>query len=886
MKKYKTILVFSIFVFLSKSIASQNNVKHFISDKDYRVQVTKDFESLKSLTRHRADVLYNVFSDNISLEEKEALQFLYAYMPISDLADYDGAFFLKHVKMSLLAKETFSWGKTIPEDVFRHFVLPIRINNENLDTARIVFFNELKDRVKNLSLYDAALEVNHWCHEKVTYKGTDGRTSAPLSTVKTAYGRCGEESTLTVTALRSVGIPARQVYTPRWAHCDDNHAWVEVWVDNKWYFMGACEPEPELNVAWFSAPVLRAMMCNTTVFGRYSGGEEKLKSSDKFTQINLLSNYTPVKQIFIKIIDQKNQPVENAMVEFQLYNYAEFYPIAKKTTNADGLASLFTGLGDLFIWSYKDNRYGFEKITVEKTDTVKIVIWKQDLNKKKFQWVFVPPVQRQPKIVELKGKLINEIRLKKEDSIRNAYERTFIDSVLCSEIAIKSNLNADSVWRFVKLSRGNWDEILRFILKGVQVSRSKTFKLLESISEKDLRDTPEQILTQHLLLSKELYCQTMNYPVEFFWKYVLNPRISGELLTPYKKIIQEDKTAGILQTPESVINYVKQNIETTSLVNYSRNPLTPVGTHNLKYADETSRDIYFVAVCRSLGFPAQINPVTKKPEYYSGKGWIEVVFEHTYPKISQSAIINVNYDQKSVEFKPVYYTHFTIARLINGVYVTLDYEENPVFKSYPSKIQVDTGMYMVVTGVRNSDGSVNTVVEFFNLDVNQQKNINLDFTVNSQKPNSMGTIPEGLVFKPLEKNNAGNKDLPLTVKGTPVIIAWIKPGTEPTRHAMVDLNNLKQYFEQWKGNMVLLLPKNTDVNNFNPQSLPDLPNQTILGVDDFLVYEILSKKIRGFSIDDLPVFIAADASGSVLYYSSGYKIGLGEQLLKLLKFLN
>ena len=111
----------------------------------------------------------------------------------------------------------------------------------------MVFFDELKDRVKGLSLYDAVLEVNHWCHEKVIYTPSDGRTSSPLASVKTAYGRCGEESTFTVAALRSVGIPARQVYTPRWAHTDDNHAWVEAWVNGKWYFLGACEPEPVLN---------------------------------------------------------------------------------------------------------------------------------------------------------------------------------------------------------------------------------------------------------------------------------------------------------------------------------------------------------------------------------------------------------------------------------------------------------------------------------------------------------------------------------------------------------------------------------------------------------------------------------------------------------------
>ncbi|MCK7531014.1 MAG: transglutaminase-like domain-containing protein [Marinilabiliales bacterium] len=44
------------------------------------------------------------------------------------------------------------------------------------------------------------------------------RTSSPMATMLSARGRCGEESTFTVAALRTAGLPARQVYTPRWAH--------------------------------------------------------------------------------------------------------------------------------------------------------------------------------------------------------------------------------------------------------------------------------------------------------------------------------------------------------------------------------------------------------------------------------------------------------------------------------------------------------------------------------------------------------------------------------------------------------------------------------------------------------------------------------------------
>ena len=99
----------------------------------------------------------------------------------------------RNVRWAFQAREAMPWGKDIPEDIFRHFVLPVRGGKENLDTARIVFYKELKERVATCeSMEKAALEVNHWCHEHVIYKPTNARTRSPLATMLTAYGRCGE----------------------------------------------------------------------------------------------------------------------------------------------------------------------------------------------------------------------------------------------------------------------------------------------------------------------------------------------------------------------------------------------------------------------------------------------------------------------------------------------------------------------------------------------------------------------------------------------------------------------------------------------------------------------------------------------------------------------
>ena len=237
---------------------------HFITDEGYRNEVHTDFEM-----RSEELGMRNLCLDTLSCMEREAMEFLYAYMPLSDLADYEPSFYLQQVRYAFKAREEMAWGKDIPEDVFRHFVLVYRVNNENLDTARMVFYRELKERVQGMTMEEAALEVNHWCHEHVAYRASDSRTSSPLATLRTSLGRCGEESTFTVTALRAVGIPARQCYTPRWAHCDDNHAWVEVYVDGEWKFLGACEPDPRLNMGWFSVPSTRCMMVHTKAFGKY-----------------------------------------------------------------------------------------------------------------------------------------------------------------------------------------------------------------------------------------------------------------------------------------------------------------------------------------------------------------------------------------------------------------------------------------------------------------------------------------------------------------------------------------------------------------------------------------------------------------------------------------
>ncbi|MDE6074729.1 MAG: transglutaminase domain-containing protein, partial [Muribaculaceae bacterium] len=133
--------------------------------------VERDYQARKQAV---GDDSYFVMADTLSDPvERRYMRFLYAYMPLPDIIDYPAQFYLDNVRQSIKTAKEMPWGKLVPEREFMHFVLPVRVNNEHLDSARTVFYDELKGRLAGLSMSDAVLEVNHWLHEKATYQPSD-----------------------------------------------------------------------------------------------------------------------------------------------------------------------------------------------------------------------------------------------------------------------------------------------------------------------------------------------------------------------------------------------------------------------------------------------------------------------------------------------------------------------------------------------------------------------------------------------------------------------------------------------------------------------------------------------------------------------------------------
>ena len=881
-KKHLFTLLFTLLVW-----TSCNNQQHFITDAAYRAEVENDFQA-KQAALPNGD-LFAVFNDQMTPEEREALTFMYAYMPIGDITDYSGDFYLKNIRSSFQARNEMPWGDSIPEYIFHHFVLPVRINNENLDESRMVFFDELKDRVKGLSLYDAVLEVNHWCHEKVIYTPSDGRTSSPLASVKTAYGRCGEESTFTVAALRSVGIPARQVYTPRWAHTDDNHAWVEAWVNGKWYFLGACEPEPVLNLGWFNGPAYRGMLMHTKVFGKYNGPEDVMERTDGYTEINVIDNYAPSAKAVITVTDANGKPVKDALVEFKIYNYAEFNSVARKKTDADGKCSLSAGKGDMLVWASKDGKFGYSKVSFGKDGEVTIALNKKPGDVETIALDIIPPVDGSiPAEVTPEQKEANAKRLLEEDAIRNKYVATFYTEEKAEALAKELGIDPMKTEDFMIGSRGNWMEIEKFLRETPAEKRAQAMALLDVVSAKDLRDTPASVFADHLN-------NTPAVQSEWFNEYIMNPRVANEFLTPYKSFfaanIEPSLAKQAVENPQALVDWVKNNVSINDALNAQRIPIMPMGVWKSRIADKGSRNIFFVAVARSLGIPARIEPVARKIQYFKDNAWVDVDFEAAVQTTAKQGKVIASYQPIKALQDPKYYSHFTIAKVLpNGTLQTLNFERGgnvdmglgDTWSGLLKKpLSMDEGNYMLVTGTRMANGSVLAEIEFFNVEADKTTPIQLEMRESKDEIQVIGNFNSENKFK--RADNGEETSLLATTGRGYYIVALLGSRQEPTNHAMRDIAAVKKELEDWGRGIVLLFPDEKGYKNFDPKEFGDLPGTITYGLDiDGAIQKEMATAMKLQNANTLPIFLIADTFNRVVFVSQGYTIGLGEQLMKVI----
>lgn len=797
-----------------------------------------------------------------------ATKWILANSPLSDLANYDFELFLSCARHGVFLRKNSPFAKDVPEDIFLNYVLHVRVNEEELCDCRSFFYDALAERVNHLSMHDAIIEANYWNAENVMYQATDSRTISAMGAYRSAYGRCGEESAFGVNVFRAIGIPARQIYTPRWAHCDDNHAWVEVYCGGDWYFLGACEPEEVLNKGWFTNASSRAMLIHSRCFGEISG-EEIISKVGMASFLNNLKLYAVTKKLTVVVKDEAGNPVEGAEVAFGILNYSDIFGAAVMTTGSDGKASLTCGLGTMNIHVKKDDIHCEKMVFTPDVDTVEMVLKNDSITYGEWEdFVSIAPrdqIVNGAKPTE-EQKELGQKKTAAANAKREARVAAMFDAAKVKALVEKYGYSQE-IYDLLFESRGNVDRLMDFLSDEAFTSAEKEALLL-TLSKKDRRDVDPDILREALTLTRGYTVEKQ----ELFYPYVVCPRVHNEPLTKNRQFIldyfSDEEKAAFRADPKAVWTYIMENIGFDSTIEYGQIVTRPVGALTVKNANPLSKKILFVSICRALGIPARMNPVDELAEFYKDGRFVPV---ETIEE-GNCAIIFQKESDESWQYGP----DFGIGMLVNGSYQHLNLWDEK-WDGNQMRIAVNPGEYRVITDNRLPNGDLHASKYHIHLTDGETAVVKLH-----KYPADLKEMLDNFAldeFKVYDEAGQVVKGSELTEKKA--VLMWLDEGMEPTEHILNEMLEQQEDFSNLPANIVFMVRSKAALENAKLQKVL----QTFPGIrvcyDSFVPnVETLARRMY-VDPEKLPLIIVTTKTLNAVYACSGYNVGSGDMIVKI-----
>lgn len=323
-----------------------------------------------------------------------------------------------------------------------------------------------------------------------------------------------------------------------------------------------------------------------------------------------------------------------------------------------------------------------------------------------------------------------------------------------------------------------------------------------------------------------------------------------------------------------------------------------------RISDTRSRNIFFVAACRSKGFEARIDEVTGKTQYRDtgkdagdgaqdgktqqgdGAVWTDVEWPQDSeagkggdgaPGMAAQGFVKATYTPVSWLRDPLCYRHFTLSRIDGGSAGLLAFDESTDTgwtELLSEPLAVDAGYYLLTSGVRMADGSVSSHLEFFNVEAGMETEVPLVLKQPEGAVAVIGNINVEETFLP-EGGTKPHTILSATGRGY-FAMAVIKDFSEPSIHALRQLAAAADDLNGWGRSLVVLGADDEGCGRMG---------EYLSGIDKVHYGTDPDGRIQKMLYDGcmqengrLPVIVIADSFGRVVYYSQGYNTSLSEQL--------
>ncbi len=641
--------------------------------------------------------------ESYSSLERKIGRYLIGHSSYFDLKYLSEDEFLKNVVYSALSREVMPWGGKIPERVFLNYVAPLRISQEPLRPWRSAFFELFAPLVVDCkSMRDAALKINKWLSKRVKYSPTDPRDLDPISILKRGFGRCEEVNVLYIAALRSVGIPARNVWVPAWRHTRGNHAWVEVYLDdNKWHYIDPSWLNYDFDSAWFT-PYLETVPVVLT----FSFDDEcrEYKTSKKDRVCVITERYARTVKLTVKV-----ERFVHARVYIAIINGGLLRPILAKKSGSDNVVRFYLVPGDyVIIVSDTNNQVLYRFVELKKDTTLKFVAPSEAFSSGKVVFCSrrASILNKQPVIS--KSLQRERFKIKKEHDRRiNVLEKIVDTWMPNASSRIRKKLVRTGARLF---------EIMGFYETLSSQQKTLFLKFIDKLNSKDLVDISESEIINHLKFYSSFAAS------EVFANLFLNPRISYEPprwnYLKLRKFLSKNKESDFFQIAREIHDIVKSvRLSDDSLLCGWLSPLEVLSY--MQAPGEKNVKVTEVALFRAAGIPALYVEYADKVLLFDGAKWLE--FEERSDKgvdLKEVQLSTLRLSFKTYEDECLgagnydYYNNFVFYRWDNGqvkVVNNLSYKYNN--KSCTYEFSVIPGRYdLVFEKSRSNDRVCSTVV--------------------------------------------------------------------------------------------------------------------------------------------------------------------------------
>ncbi len=869
-------------------------------DKQLVERIEKDYEARMSLLGANADVICEKMAAEEGLT-KTLCQFIYAYLPLSDIGDSSFEVLKSYASHGAFLYENSEYVKAIPDEYFLNYVVVPRINSEDLTDCRKFFYDLVHERIEGMPVAEAVLELNNWCYENGTYSSTSERTASPMTFYKGGYGRCGEESTFLATILRSVGIPARQIYAPRWSHSPDNHAWTEMWVDGEWRYTGACEPKPVYNCGWFPYAASRSMILHSLVFSPFTYEKEDvvLTKDGAATVIDNGKLYAHQKNVKIHVVHKDGTAAANVRVQLEIVNSAEYFAVTTIYTDENGEGRVNLGLGTIHAYAVLGEEKFAGYFYIPETDVIEIELGEEVVDGEWHSYYIEAPESAVISNVEMSDEE-DKAQCDKNaiaDGIRNARTASYYDAAFAENYK-----EYTQIFRALNTSRGNFEEVKKFVLMDIEgYGLKEKDRMLSCMTQKDCRDMKAEVLADHMealameaeIMSKmeyvpettifvdaeskapstDIFAEFYQPKKDFYTEYVLSPRIYNETLTAYRSEIKAILgNENPFANPAEIWAYIKENCKFYEDKEYTTITASPGTVLKLKAGTQMSQYILFVAICRTYGIPARIDMIYRKPQVFNGKEFVYVEYaDNTMGTLAVDFV-----DEKL----PGYYSTFTLGyQTENGAFRTVNHEDFFVRMSKHMEVKLLPGVYRFVTCVRTKTGSVVGKTMLFYVEAG--KTVEVELSCKEKLKDSLITKKEVPFVTLNDENGTAVSTEIYSGKGVHIFF-FLKPGNEPTEHIFNELIVLYDAGKKLEAPIHFVLKNRDEMENATFAKVEKLVGHDLWFDPEEAAITALSQA-TATKLESYPYICVMDGADTSLFADCGYRVGMIEMLERILE---